>query len=168
MRRRLSDFPLGRRIFIDSNIFVYHFSGISVECREFLKRCASGQIEGITSTVIILETCHRLMLIEAANRFGKRKNMVSYLRSHPDLVQALSKYREDLRKAISGMRIRVVKVGSEAVLKAMEIQEEEGFLTNDSLCISVMEREEINKLATNDTDFDRVESLHIRMPKDIP
>jgi predicted nucleic acid-binding protein len=34
----LNDLPDGAAVFIDANIFVYHFSGVSPECRAFLER----------------------------------------------------------------------------------------------------------------------------------
>jgi len=41
---RLEDVLDGQRIFIDANILIYHFSGISAECRSFLERCESRQV----------------------------------------------------------------------------------------------------------------------------
>ncbi len=42
---KLEDVPDGERIFIDANILIYHFSGISSDCRTFLQRCEAKSIE---------------------------------------------------------------------------------------------------------------------------
>ena len=66
------NWPAGASIFIDANIFIYHFTGVSEECSEFLTRCESREITGQTSINVILEVLHRLMMVEAVT-----KNLVS-------------------------------------------------------------------------------------------
>jgi len=34
---KLEEAPDGERIFVDANIFIYHFSRLSAECRSFLR-----------------------------------------------------------------------------------------------------------------------------------
>lgn len=70
----LNDLPPDALVFLDANIFVYHFSGVSLECRNLLKRVERGDIRAATGAHIILEVLHRLMTIEA----------VSKVLSHPD------------------------------------------------------------------------------------
>ena len=50
----------GVRIFIDAPVFIYHFTGVSAECRDFLKRCESAEIHGVTSVMTLAEVAHRL------------------------------------------------------------------------------------------------------------
>jgi hypothetical protein len=57
---KLEDLPEGTRIFVDANILIYHFSGVSLECQAFLQRCESGQLEAFTGVHIVLEVAHRL------------------------------------------------------------------------------------------------------------
>jgi hypothetical protein len=47
----LATLPSGRRVFIDANIFIYHFSQtpLSASCTAFLRWVESGDIQGITS-----------------------------------------------------------------------------------------------------------------------
>ena len=61
----LSDLKNGSAIIVDSNIFVYHFSSSSKynsACTDFLERIEEGDIVGITSTSIVMETTHREQL----------------------------------------------------------------------------------------------------------
>ena len=46
----LADLRDGDSVFIDANIFIYHFGGQSAECRAFLERCARRELLGYTST----------------------------------------------------------------------------------------------------------------------
>jgi predicted nucleic acid-binding protein len=39
---KLEELPDGGQIFVDANVLIYHFSGISSECRAFLARCESA------------------------------------------------------------------------------------------------------------------------------
>lgn len=47
------EIPNGTRVFIDANIFIYHFGGQSVECQTLLERCARQEVLGYTSTFVI-------------------------------------------------------------------------------------------------------------------
>jgi len=44
----LPELPAGQTVFIDANIFIYHFTGLSRECSRFLERCAWGDPCGIS------------------------------------------------------------------------------------------------------------------------
>ena len=48
----LEDVPDGEQIFVDANILIDHFSGISSACRTFLRRCESKQVEAFTAVHI--------------------------------------------------------------------------------------------------------------------
>jgi len=65
---RLEEIAPEESVFIDSNIFIYHFTGTSEECSHFLSRCERKDLSGVTSTNVLLEVLHRLMLIEAVNK----------------------------------------------------------------------------------------------------
>ena len=36
---KLDEIKTGSEVFIDANIFIYHFTGVSDECGDFLNRC---------------------------------------------------------------------------------------------------------------------------------
>ena len=73
----LPELLTGQTIFIDANIFIYHFTGLSQECSSFLERCERGDLWGITGVHILLEVLHRLMMIEAVT-----KKLVEIGRAH--------------------------------------------------------------------------------------
>jgi hypothetical protein len=45
-------------------VCVYHFIDASSQCSEFLERC-EREVHGHTSVVVLAETAHRLMMMEA-------------------------------------------------------------------------------------------------------
>jgi len=64
----LSDLEDGSSIFVDANIFIYHFSRKSKfnsASTNFLERIEKKQIIGVTSTLVVQEAIHRLMIMEA-------------------------------------------------------------------------------------------------------
>lgn len=98
----------GDSVFIDANIFIYNFGGQSVECKNVLVRCAQGELRGITSTFIIAEVLHRLMVAEAIEKeFITDKNPVKQLKEHAEIIKKLSTYIHDVEK-IGDMNLEVI------------------------------------------------------------
>ena len=65
----LSDLEDGSSIFVDANIFVYHFckkSKLNPASSNFLERAETSKISGVTSTLVVQEVIHRMMIVEAA------------------------------------------------------------------------------------------------------
>jgi len=90
----LADVAHGTRVFIDANIFVYHFSAdsrLNSACTSFLASVEQGRLVGITSAAVVQETSHRIMMAEAllACPHVKGKDLVRHLKTHPDIVKTL-------------------------------------------------------------------------------
>jgi predicted nucleic acid-binding protein len=86
----------GTRIFIDANIFIYHFTQtpLTAACTAFLQRVGAGDLHGVTSVVILAEVAHRLMILEAIRTQGlSSRTAVKKLKETPDLVRQLSHYK---------------------------------------------------------------------------
>ena len=166
MARALESAARGDQVFIDSTIFIYHFVGASAQCRRFLARCESLEIEGVTSTGILAEVTHRLMMIEAvAAGLVSPGNVARKLAERPEIVKKLGSYRRDV-ESISLMGIRIVGVGLSDLLKAHELQVRHGLLTNDSL-VAAAALEIGSPLATSDAAFGRVKGLTVLSPDDL-
>jgi len=43
----LAELLNGHSVFIDSNIFIYHFGGPSPQCKAFLERCACRELPNV-------------------------------------------------------------------------------------------------------------------------
>jgi len=106
--------PPGSRIFLDSTIFIYHATKVSLQCRSLLERCESGDVAGITSVVVLAEVAHRLMLVEAvATGLVSGKDVVKKLRARPDLVRRLHVYHDQVERVpLMGVDIVPFDVGT--------------------------------------------------------
>ena len=85
----LSDLEDGSSIFVDANIFVYHFSKgskFNPASTNFLEHVEKGHIVGVSSTSIVQEVAHRMMIREAATTIVgiKAKDFVKHLKAHSD------------------------------------------------------------------------------------
>jgi predicted nucleic acid-binding protein len=163
----LDDVPVGERVFIDSTIFIYHFTGASLECKKFLERCERGQVKGISSVIVLAEVAHRLMMIEAvARKLVSGRNIAKKLRSQPQIVKKLHVYQEQIER-IPLMGIKVEDLGMRIVLSSEEIRRKHGLLVNDSLIAATARAAGVGAIATADSDFEGMKELDCFVPSDI-
>ncbi|OGB91483.1 MAG: hypothetical protein A3G35_08015 [candidate division NC10 bacterium RIFCSPLOWO2_12_FULL_66_18] len=164
---QLSEIPDGLSVFIDANIFIYHFSGptpLSPACSAFLRRIEDGVIRGLTSTVVLVEVLHRLMILEAVGALQlPPRDALRYLKEHPQEGKRLLVHQASVSK-IQAMGVEVVIVGLEDILRSNEIKRQHGLLTNDAVLLAVMERSGVAALASNDPDFQAVETITLYRP----
>jgi predicted nucleic acid-binding protein len=100
-RDSLASIQDGTDTFIDANIFVYSFTGASLECQEFLARCARQEVFGITSFEAVNEVTHRLMIGEAFQKGLIARPRGRDLEQRPALVQALADYWNQVSQIFS-------------------------------------------------------------------
>lgn len=163
----LAEIPDGESVFIDANIFVYHFTGQSRECCALLERCARAEILGYTSTSTLAEMIHRLMIAEAIQRgLVTREKAVPRLKERPNIVMQLTRYQVEFVASMK-MNVRIMDLTTDILAASAAIRDRHGLLTNDSLVVAFMEAAGIRNLATSDSDFERVESVTFRRPTDI-
>lgn len=157
----------GSAVFIDANVFIYHFTGASAQCTSLLARCASGRLRGATSALVAAEICHRLMTLEAVERkLVSLRNVVRKLGERPDLARQLVTY-ETAIEAIPGMGIEITALAEATVMHGLRIQRRYGLLTNDSLIVASMLSGGFHLLATADRRFGSVNEIDVAMPTDL-
>jgi uncharacterized protein len=160
--------PAGERVFVDATVFIYHFTGVSPSCRAFLERCEAGQLRGVTSTLVIGEVTHRLMMIEAvAKSLVTQGSVAKKLRRRPAVVRRLHVYQE-LADLIPLMGIEVDPLELTTLAAAAKIRDEHGLLTNDSLVVASADARGVVSVASADADFARIARLMVFHPPDIP
>lgn len=167
MTNDLATIPPGRHLFIDANIFIYHFtqSPLTAACTALLQRVEMGNLVGSTSVVTLTEVSHRLMLLEAIHTFSLvPRTAVRYLKEHPDLVTQLSQYRV-ATEAIATFNVTVEPVNPGHFHAAQQLCARYGLLTNDALLIAVMQSLGLTDLASNDADLATVPGLTLWQPR---
>lgn len=112
----LAELSDGSAVFIDANVFVYHFVGASPQCTGLLARCETREVRGVTSAVVLAEVAHRLMMIEAVQRrLVTSGNVARKLARRPELVKQLTVYEASIQ-AIPSMGVEIVAL-TEAMIQ---------------------------------------------------
>ena len=157
----------GARLYIDANIFVYHFTQDSYECRDMIRRCGRKEIRAFTGTHVLLEVAHRLMMMEAVDSgLVTPGNVPGKLKRRPDLASQLHEYSDSIQ-FILNIGIEILQVDADLLRMSADLREQTGLLVNDSISLAMMERHDIRAIATNDRDFQRVADLEVLIPSDL-
>lgn len=163
----LSDIESGTSVFIDANIFIYHFTGVSEECSTLLFRCEQHELFGFTSANVLLEVLHRLMMIEVVrDKLLEPPNLVKKLQKQPGLVKKLSEYEANTRR-IYQMGIDIIEIDYDIISKSQAYRTKYGLMVNDSVIIASMLEKDLNALATNDDGFSPVDEVALFKPGDV-
>ena len=156
------EFVAGDAVFIDANTFVYHFAPDPKwcgSCGQLLQRIQNQEITAFTSATILSEVAHRLMTIEARIRHGWTSGkMLQRLKTNPGVVKSMTGFRTAV-SSISQSNILILPVDSALVVTAAAISHQTGLLSNDALVIALMQRHNLAKLASNDSDLDGVAGI---------
>ena len=164
---KLEDVQAGARVFVDSTIFIYHFTGSSLECKRFLSRCERGDLKAISAVIVLAEVAHRMMMLEAVNGGWIRgSNPARKLRERPDLIKRLQTYQQQIDQ-IPLMGIEILPLDLKTFLEASVLRRKYGFLTYDSLVAATALEQEVDAIASGDSDFQRLEEVPVFHPHDL-
>jgi predicted nucleic acid-binding protein len=155
--------PANAAVFVDANILVYYFAPdptFGPECQILMERIAKYQdFVAYTSTHVLSELAHQLMVLEASRLFGwPLAGITRRLRQHPAEVQRLSAFRQAVDE-VPRLGIEVLPVERHISPLAAALSQLHGLLTNDGYILAAMQDEGITHLASGDTDFDRVPGI---------
>ena len=94
---KFTDLVPGDVVFVDANIFVYHFAPdpvLQMPCGQFLQRIENQEIHAFTSTHVLAEAAHRLLTLEARTHFGwSSGKVVQRLKQNPSSMHNLTQFR---------------------------------------------------------------------------
>jgi predicted nucleic acid-binding protein len=157
-----ADLVVGDSVFVDANTLIYHCTidpAFGPACTNLLDRIGRGEMTAFTSTHVLLEVCHRLMALEAARALGKPQgSMAKFLKSHPGEIQRLSGFRQAIDDLCIG-QLQLLAISPAMVPTIAALSQQLGLLTNDAAVVALMQSNGLTKVASNDTDFDRVPGL---------
>jgi predicted nucleic acid-binding protein len=157
-----ADLTAGSSLFIDANIFVYHFTAhpqFGAAATDLLERIENGDLFGVTSTPVIADLYHRLMTLEANDVFGWPMQGIAHrLKRHPAEVQKLARYRQALDE-ISMLPLQLVAVTASLLSLAADVSRQYGLLCNDAVIVTVMHDRGLQQIASHDADFDCVPGI---------
>lgn len=167
MYQNIDDIRQGARVLVDSNILLYASSGRSRQCAAFIRRCATGSIDGVITTFVLGELCHRWMMEEAvARKFITGSNPAARLAKAPAVIPQLNDYQRLTTAVIHGS-LHVEAVEREDFLTALQLQKRHSLMTNDSLLLAVAQRLGIQEIVTADRDFGHLQGMQVYRPRDL-
>ncbi len=162
------DLPDGGRCFVDANIFYYHFVDtppLSNPCTAFLERAANGTIEVWTSSHVLADAVHKVMLAEAAMKLRQnRTGLVNWLQRNQHRIAELSDFRQAANH-LASMALVLLPSDVALIEEAAGLSWQFGLLTNDALVVALMRRHGLSDLVTNDEDFDSIPGLTVWKPR---
>lgn len=160
--------PAWDKCFVDANILYYHFvetPPLSEPCSSFLERATQREIVAYASVHILSEAVHKIMLAEAAAKFGlNRAGLVNWLQNHRDRIGELTEFRQAAAELVD-MNLTLLPTDASLLEEAAELCAQLSLLTNDATIVALMKRHELKNLATNDDDFDNVPNITTWKPR---
>lgn len=143
----------------------------SEECTNFLKKIEIGEIIAVINPIIIDEILFKILMAEASKLISKpslldvKKKLKENDRKFIDSIYKQAKeYNDYLTELING-ELFVADLNWKIAADSVAMGEKYGLLTADAFHVATMKQNGINNIATNDSDFDRVEFLTIWKPQ---
>ena len=147
MINSLKALPLSSDVFIDANIFLYHIMRrpkFFQPCHDFFAAIESGAYNGFLSTLVLNEVLHKLILAEATNTYELRsEHDYSDIKEYPIIICSCDRSVLDM---------------------AVGLSNKYGLLISDATHLAVIKSEGISNIATNDTDFQRLNEIDVYKP----
>jgi predicted nucleic acid-binding protein len=157
-----ADLRTGEAVFVDANVLIHLFQPHpqwGPFCQQLVQRIDNQDLLGFTSTHVVSEASHRLMTIEANRALGWFvAGIGNRLRTNPHEVQKLSLFRRAVERIVQS-RLQVLTVPPPVLVAAVALCQQLGQLTNDAVTIALMQANGLTKVASSDTDFDRVPGI---------
>jgi predicted nucleic acid-binding protein len=157
-----ADLATADALFVDSNTLIHLFEPHpqwGPLCLQLIRRIDNQDLVGFTTTHVVSEVCHRLMTVEANRTLSwPIAGIGNRLRTNPHEVRRLSLFRRAVEQ-IDQSRLQILTVTPAMLVAAVALCQQVGLLTNDAIIVAVMQANGLNKIASSDTDFDRVPGI---------
>ena len=157
-----ADLGAGDSVFVDANTLIYHLAPdplFGVACQQFVGQIENGQLHGFTSTHVLGEVAHQLMIVEASALPGWTHGKVKQrLQQQPAALQNLWRFRQPVETVLQS-KLVVMTIAPALLGAAAVISQQHGLLTNDALIVAIMQANGFTKIASGDADFDRVPGM---------
>ncbi len=164
----LEDFISDEPIFVDANILLYDSlktPEFVESCESFLKRIERGEVEGITSVLVLNEIWFKLIVVAVVREHGIAPTKVArFIKRNPHILEAFNRERSIVNEIEGISNLEIVDISKDSISIAKKYSKKYLLLTNDALHLAVMKANNILNLASNDSDFERVEWLKLYKP----
>jgi len=155
----------GLEVFIDSNIFTYHLSGHEIfgeSCRDFLRQVERKEYRGYVNDIIISEVLLNFLKSELLRLRGIAPYRVAReIKRDPSLIELVD--FDAVTMLFDELDLNISFIGFECVEVTM-LMEKYNLLPNDAMHLATMEKYGLTNIATNDSDFERVDWIKVWKP----
>ena len=167
----LRSLPQGSRVFVDTNIFCYHFSGQSVTCSAFVDRIARDEVSAFVNTQVLSDLLHKMMLAEAFTKkycgFGAN-HLRKWLAANRASAGNLTSYQTQFEATLA-LGLKVIRISKKTLIETKEERARQGLMTGDSIHLGNMNRHAppIRDIATYDGAFSHIADINVWAPTDV-
>jgi len=167
----LSDHISNECIFIDANIFIYNAldNPICAEsCSDFLMLVETDKIKAVITPMVMDEVLFKILVAEASQHIEKfiiwnlKKKMKDPIFSSV-VYNHMKEYNEYLIE-LTYAGLEILDINERTSKKSIILGEKYGLLTTDAIHLAAMKQYEIIHLASNDSDFDKVDLIKVYKP----
>lgn len=167
MANRLRDFTLSDPIFTDTNIFVYQQGAhpdFGPDCRDFLDKMERGDVQAVTTDVVINEVIYIIQIQRAANLLKTTNRSVIHTRMAADAVLADECWFAveqflNLLSALQDGGLTVIDVELRHYYDACAIGRQFQLFVSDATHIVICQHLGVEHIASSDVDLDRIPFL---------
>jgi hypothetical protein len=160
----LSNIPESSKVFIDSNIFTYFLlkrEEYYNSTKNFLKRIDEREIIGLINSVVISETYFNYIRIKISEKYRiNLKDVVKKIKEDPKILGEISIDVVDDTFRLDNLNI--LEYTPEISIK--DFIADYLLLPNDAIHAATCKYYDIKNIATNDSDFERVNFLKVWKP----
>ncbi len=154
-------------VFIDSNILTYHLLGDEVfgdECGRFLLRIEAGRLIGVINSIVISEVLYNFIRAEVAEKYDKGYRAVGrYIKENPKVLREVNP--TPVNELLAMQNLFMLESSKDYVVNTIPMYiSSYNLLSNDLIIASTMKENRITDIATNDSDFERIEGIKVWKP----
>jgi hypothetical protein len=96
----------------------------------------------------------------------KTKDLVKHLKNHPDVVKKLE-INSTVPARINFLNVKIFSLDQGIIERSQQFKLQHGLLSNDALILQVMKDHNIIHLASNDSDFERIDLITVYKPENL-
>ncbi len=159
-------------IFVDANIFIYNALDNPIfaeSCSDFLMLVETDKIRAVITPMVMDEVLFKILVAEASNHIEKFNiwNLKKKMRDptfSSVVYKPVKEYGEYLIE-LTYAGLEILDINERTIKKSIILGEKYGLLTTDAIHLAAMKQYEIIHLASNDSDFIKVDSIKVYNPK---
>ena len=166
MARALTSIERESKVFVDSNIFTYfllederYFENVM----SFFDKINDGVIVASVNIIVFTETLFNFVKAKVIIEENiRQKDFMKIVKAKPELIAKVD--ISPVLELFSLPNLVLLDLPPNFIDKIVDIHRRYGLLSNDAYHLLTMRYYGVNDIATNDSDFERVESLNVWMP----